>query len=109
MDKTLILNNLKPGGKGVSYDGSGKAKAVARLTSAAEAQFRNWSSLNPRPFRETKDDYHLRRKEALRSSSPDAAPPARSVSMEPEKGKGKKNHGKLKRKDRSRDSGRGRK
>jgi hypothetical protein len=109
VDKTLILNNLKPGGKGTSYDASGKAKAVAQLTSAAEAQFRNWSGQNPRPSRETKDDYHLRRQEALRSSSPDSAPPPRSVSMEPEKGKGKKNHGKQKKRDRSKDSGRGRK
>ena len=106
----MILNNLKPGGKGTSYDASGKAKAVAQLTSAAEAQFRNWSGQNPRPNHETRDEYVHRRQEALRSSSPASAPPVRSVSLEPDKGKGKKGHErKKKRKDRSRDSGRGRK
>ena len=110
VDKTLILDNLKPGGKGASYDASGKAKAVVQLTSAAEAQFRNWSGANPRPHHETKDEYLQRRKEALRSNSPASAPLVRNVSLESDKGKGKKGYeNKKKRKDRSRDSGRGRK
>jgi hypothetical protein len=93
VDKTLILNNLKPGGKGTSYDASGKAKAVAQLTSAAEAQFRNWSGQNPRPSRETKDDYHLRRQEALRSSSPDSAPHRGVSRWNPRRARGRRTTG----------------
>ena len=85
----MILNNLgttRSEGKG-TYDASGKAKAAATLTTAAEAA---WSNPNPRGASEMRDDYLIRRRNAQRSTSPAAAPSERSVSLAPDKGKGKK-------------------
>ena len=90
VDKTLILNNLEvspPDGKGKSYDASGKGKAAATLTSAAEA---SWSSKNQRGKHDMRDEHLQRRANALRSNSPAAAPHSRSVSLAPEEGKGRK-------------------
>jgi hypothetical protein len=90
VDKTLILNNLRAtrsDGKGTSYDASGKARAAATLTTAAEAA---WSNLNQRGSNETKEEYHNRRRNAQRSTSQTAAPSERSVSLAPDKGKGEK-------------------
>jgi hypothetical protein len=57
------------------------------LTTAAEAA---WSNLNQRGASETKEDYLNRRRNAQRSTSQTAAPSERSVSLAPDKGKGKK-------------------
>ena len=84
------MNNLRAtrsDGKGSSCDASGKARAAATLTTAAEAA---WSNLNQRGATETKEEYLNRRRNAQRSTSQTAAPSERSVSLAPDKGKGKK-------------------
>ena len=57
------------------------------MTNAAEAA---WYNLNQRGASETKEDYLNRRRNAQRSTSQTAAPSERSVSLAPDKGKGKK-------------------
>jgi hypothetical protein len=78
------LNNLQADpsdARGAAYDASGKVKAAATLTSAAQA---SWSSKPPRRKGESKHEYDDRRSKDLEKNPPMEKLPARSVSLAPE-------------------------
>jgi hypothetical protein len=84
VDKTLILNNLElppHDDRGVAYDASGKGKAAATLTGAAQA---NGSGANPRGRNDGKKGRTGRHSKGKNQAPPATAPPRRNATLAPE-------------------------